>query len=262
MTITNIFDTGYTNHIDADVHPNGKLVYLAINKTENRDRLNYYNVKIVEVDRITRKLTRILREYNQGVHTPGPVGYCTVKCLPDGGLFVGLAITSIKDPTQVVAAFDIIENSIPVFTPGSANTTVPPIVSTVDTQARADALTALTQSTRALQAAVAAQNRADSAHSIATTAIQKVTELSLRTDMRIAQLPSKEYVWQNIADRIALEIKNTGTDTSSVFESPLFMGFVKARAQEVLLDAIKYASANPDKSALATLIKKIIVESK
>jgi len=244
VTITNIFDTGYTNHIDADVHPNGKSIYLAINKTESKNRVNYYNLKIVEVDRATRKVVRIIREYNQGVQTPGPVGYCTVKCLPDGALFVGLAITSTKDSSQVVAAIDIIENIIPVFTPGSTNTTNPTPTSTVDQTARDSAYQAL---------AAAAGVKGD-VKVLNTTLTQSVNTLNAK----IAALPTKDYVWQNIADRIALEIQNTAVDASSVFESPLFIGFVKARAQEVLLDAIQYAKANPTKSALYGLIQSAI----
>lgn len=258
--MNNIFDTGYTNHIDADVHPNGKSIYLAINKTENRDRLNYYNVKIVEVDRVTRKVVRIIREYNQGRDTPGPMGYCTVRCLPDGALFIGLAITSTKDTSQVVAAFDIIENIIPVFTPTSTNTTNPTTQAVVDTEARDTAKQALAKTIDAINQVNICIRELKGQHDSIAALNTLLIQIQDIVNMHIDTLPTKEYVWQNIADRIATEINALNTSFPSVFESDTFKGYVKGIAQQTLLDAIKYATTNPAQSSLRALIKDVLLK--
>jgi hypothetical protein len=238
--ITHIFETGYTNHIDMDVHPNGHTAYLIINKTENVNRKNFYNVKVVEIDIATRKVTRIIKEYVQDRDSPGPMGYCSIKCLPNGSLLIGLSI-AISD-TVVIAALDSIDNSIPVFTPTSTNTTNPTPTYVIDQAARDAAYNALT---------VAA-----SMNGKFSIIEGKIILATNGLNARIDTLPTKDYVWQNIADRLAAEIKLLGTSDSSAFEHPLFNTYIRSQAQSVLLDAIQYARTNPNQSALRALIRE------
>lgn len=251
MSITYIYQKGYTNHVDVDVHPNGKSAYLIINKTETVDGKSQRNLRIVEVDVASKLVTREIKRYVEGTNMFGPAGYCSIKCLPNGGLFAGLAIARDNDPTQIVAGFDIIENVIPVFDPTSDNTTIPTPVEIVDQVARnmaADALNKLVDMSNAIKV-----------YATITQLNEAVNGVNARTDTIVSALPTKDYVWSNIADRISVEIASIGTGVPTVFEHDVFKRYIRKLGTEALLVAIEYARTNPDQSSLRKLIREIIL---
>jgi len=256
MAITYIYQKGYTNHIDVDVHPNGKSAYLIINKTETVSGKSQRNVRIVEVDVETKMVVREIKRYVEGTDMFGPAGYCSIHCLPNGSLFVGLAIARDNDPTQIVGAFDVVENVIPVFDPTSGNTTIPTPTETIDQLARDMAIQALNKLADVAKSLNAYATTTE-LNSLINNTISNAHDY---TDTSVVALPTKDYVWSNIADRISIEISALGTGLPSVFASDIFKRYIRKLGTEALIVAIEYARTNPDQSSLRKLIREVIAE--
>ncbi len=105
--------TGYTNHVDAALHPHGKLAYVIVNKTvTGADRKQSRDVHIFEVEVATQHITRLIKSYDEGVDIPGPAGYCSVAILPNGNLFVNIAAARADTPAEIVWLTDILDKDI------------------------------------------------------------------------------------------------------------------------------------------------------
>lgn len=110
MAITEMIKHGYTNHVDADVLPDGKMGYVIITKNETVNGKAQRNVHVFEVALPSRAITRLVKSYIEGVDFPGPAGYCTVTCLASGQLWVNLSATKSDGSGEVIWKADIIDN--------------------------------------------------------------------------------------------------------------------------------------------------------
>jgi len=238
-----------------DIHPNGKTAYLIINKKARANNKDLYNVIVVELDLATRKVVRILREYIQDRDAPGPYGYCAIKCHAGGHLVIGLSMSISTG--DVVAGLDVLLNTIPAFDPGSTNETLPMSVSLVDAEARATASAARAIANATASSITGVLDKLEKMGVKLANTTEMFTQLTEKLNKIALTIPSDAYIWQKAVDRIAAEIKALNTADSSAFESPIFRGYIKSIAQEVLLDAIEYAEKNPTKSALYKLIQSV-----
>lgn len=110
MAITEMLKHGYTNHVDGDVHPNGKLAYVIVNKNETVNGKAQRNVHVFEVALPAKTITRLVKSYIEGVDFQGPAGYCSVSCMPTGQLLVNLAATKNDGSGEVIWKTDLIDN--------------------------------------------------------------------------------------------------------------------------------------------------------
>jgi hypothetical protein len=118
MPIQEMLPHGYTNHVDADVLPDGRLAYVIINKNEIMNNKLGRNVHVFEVALPSRIIIRKVKSYVEGVDFPGPAGYCTVLCLPTGQLFVNLSATKTDGSGEVIWKSDVIDNVFQPYTTG------------------------------------------------------------------------------------------------------------------------------------------------
>lgn len=101
--------TGYTNHVDADIRPDGQYGYVIVNKVvPNASGKQSRDVHIFEVFIPTLVITRKVKSYVEGIDMPGPAGYCTVKYLPDNTLWVNLAIARQDNANEIVWHTEIV----------------------------------------------------------------------------------------------------------------------------------------------------------
>lgn len=105
-----LLKTGYTNHVDADIHQNGKLAYIIVNKViPTADRKQSRDVHIFEIDIPTLAIIRKIKSYVERVDMPGPAGYCSIDILPNGSLLVNLAIARADDADDIVWHVEILD---------------------------------------------------------------------------------------------------------------------------------------------------------
>lgn len=100
---------GYTNHVDADIKPDGTIGYVLITKNENVNGKTQRNVHIFEVSLPGNYIIRKVKSYVEGVDFPGPAGYCTVAYLPYNKLWVNLSATKNDGSNEVIWKSDIID---------------------------------------------------------------------------------------------------------------------------------------------------------
>ena len=110
MTIKEMLPHGYTNHVDADVLPDGKTAYVLITKNETIKGKAQRNVHIFEVALPSKTIVRLVKSYIEGIDFPGPAGYCSVTCMPTGQLLVNLSATKTDGSQEVVWKLDLIDN--------------------------------------------------------------------------------------------------------------------------------------------------------
>ena len=136
MALKAMLKTGYTNHVDADVHPDGDYAYVIVNKVvPGADRKQSRDVHIFEVYIPTLIIVRKIKSYTERVDMPGPAGYCTVKLRPDGSLLVNLAIARQDNPDDIVWHTELLtvdERGLPIGKPWSTKSAQQTILDAIE----------------------------------------------------------------------------------------------------------------------------------
>lgn len=106
------FTGHYVNHLGSTMHPNG-TVYLAV--TFHPNGQGPFNLQIWEHKPPYIGSPTLIRDWQQGTaEAPGPFGFCTLECLPNGGLYIGAA-GGVDSISQIKASYRVEPNVCPPF---------------------------------------------------------------------------------------------------------------------------------------------------
>jgi len=106
----------YVNHIGSCIHPVDSTIYLAV--TFHPNGQGPYNLQIWEHKVPYSAAPILVRNWEQGQpESPGPFGYCSLECLPNGALYIAAA-GGVASASSIVPAFRIEPNMCAPFTPG------------------------------------------------------------------------------------------------------------------------------------------------
>lgn len=105
----------YTNHIGSTRHPVTGVIYMAV--TFHPNGQGPYNLQIWAHDPpYTNPPTKIKEWIQGGAESPGPFGYCTLECMFDGSLWVGVA-GGVQSASTIVPATIVVPNVCAPFQP-------------------------------------------------------------------------------------------------------------------------------------------------
>ncbi len=110
------FEGHYCNHIGSCIHPVTSAIFMAV--TFHPNGSGPYNLQIWRHAAPYTAPPELLKQWVQGgPESPGPFGFCTLECLPDGSLYIG-ASGGVQSASQIVPAYQVVPNMCAPFTPG------------------------------------------------------------------------------------------------------------------------------------------------
>lgn len=108
----------YTNHIGSCIHPVTATVFLAV--TFHPNGTGPFNLRIFRHYAPYTSPPELIEEWLQGgPESPGPFGFCTLECLPDGSLYIGVA-GGVQSANSIVPAWQVVPGLCAPYTPGQA----------------------------------------------------------------------------------------------------------------------------------------------
>jgi hypothetical protein len=112
------FEGPYSNHIGSCRHPVTGVIYMAV--TFHPNGQGPYNLQIWAHDPPYNTAPVKIREWVQGgAESPGPFGYCTLECMFDGSLWIGVA-GGVQSAGSIVPATRVEPNCCAPFQPQGA----------------------------------------------------------------------------------------------------------------------------------------------
>jgi len=110
------FQGHYVNHIGSCIHPVTSAIFMAV--TYHPGGSGPFNLQIYRHAAPYTAPPELLRQWTQGSpDAPGPFGFCTLECLPDGSLYIGAAVGA-QSAGQIAASYHIEPNMCAPFTAG------------------------------------------------------------------------------------------------------------------------------------------------
>jgi hypothetical protein len=207
-----IHTTGYTGQLTVTAHPDGST-YWAIRRDRDNQGTGPQGKTLEIRQRRPDGSWRDVRTYVGGRDFNGAIGACSLACLPDGSLIIGI---SAGIPEQnAVAQLDVIPAGCAPYNIAAMQYTYQ--VSANDAVARQQAQAALETAQRAERAAKDAMSQVkEDGANVERKALAEIAAAKAGLQAAIANAPGsgiteqrvKDIAWPLIADRIYAELNN------------------------------------------------------